>query len=117
MNYPDNLGIAVIGDEDLVNGMRLAGNSRYHLIDASRDSNADVRESLHELASDPGVGIIVIQEEYAEHAKDIIDSIRNGKRMTPVIIDVPSKYGTKLGDIGAFYKAYVKRFIGFDVEI
>jgi vacuolar-type H+-ATPase subunit F/Vma7 len=31
-----HLDIAVIGDEDLVNGLRLAGVSRYHVIEDGR---------------------------------------------------------------------------------
>ena len=117
MKHPGHLTIATIGDEDLVNGIRLAGISRCYLIEGDRNIRADVRRSLTELVSDPEIGIIVIQEEYAEFAEDMISSARGEKTMTPVIIEVPSKYGTKFEDIRAFYKAYIKRFIGFDVEI
>jgi len=117
MTHPEHLTIAAIGDEDLANGMRLAGINRYYLLDSDRDLHADVRKALAELVSDPDIGIVVIQEEFAEHAEDVIADIRNQKRMTPVIIEVPSKYGTRFEDIRAFYKAYIKQFIGFDVEI
>jgi vacuolar-type H+-ATPase subunit F/Vma7 len=109
--------IAVIGDEDLVNGMRLAGLSRYFLIAGNGDVTANVRRVLAELVGDPEIGIIVILEEYAEHARDLIARVRGEKRMTPVIVEVPSRYGTKHKDITALYKAYIKSFIGFDVEI
>ena len=112
-----DLTIAVVGDEDLVNGMRLAGLSRYCLIEGNSDVRADVRRGLTELVKDPEIGIIIILEEYAEHADDLIAGLRGEKSMTPVIVEVPSKYGTKHEDIGALYKAYIKHFIGFDVEI
>ena len=117
MTHPEHLTIAIIGDEDLVNGMRLAGISRYYLVEGDRDSRTDVRRALTEMIGDTEVGIIVIQEEHAEHVDDLIAGVRNVKRMTPVILEVPSKYGTKLEDVGTFYKAYIKHFIGFDVEI
>ena len=109
----EHLTIAAIGDEDLVNGMRLAGISRYCLIEGDQQ----VREALTELVNDPEIGIIIILEEYAKHAEDLIAGVRDKKSMTPVIVEVPSKYGTKYKDIGALYKAYLKHFIGFDVEI
>ncbi len=109
--------IAAIGDEDLVNGMRLAGISRYCLIEGNSDVRADVRRVLAELVSDSQIGIIVILEEYAEYAEDLIAGVRDKKSMTPVIVEVPSKRGTKYKDVEEFYKAYIKRFIGFDVEI
>ncbi len=111
------LTIAAIGDEDLVNGMRLAGVSRYCTIERNSDVRADVRRVLAEQVRDPEIGIIVILEEYAEHAEDLIAGVRGEKSMTPVIVEVPSRYGTKYKDIGALYKAYIKHFIGFDVEI
>jgi vacuolar-type H+-ATPase subunit F/Vma7 len=112
-----DLTIAAIGDEDLVNGLRLAGLSRYFLIEGNGDVPANVRRVLAELIRDPEIGIIIILEEYAEHANDLIAGVRGGKGMTPVIVEVPSKHGTKHEDIGALYKAYIKSFIGFDVEI
>jgi len=112
-----HLTIAVVGDDDLVNGMRLAGISRFCLIESNSDISAEVRRCLAELVRDPDIGIIIILEEYAEHAVDLIARVRDEKGMTPVIIEVPSKYGTKYEDIGALYKAYIKHFIGFDVEI
>ncbi|MBT9159586.1 MAG: V-type ATP synthase subunit F [Dehalococcoidia bacterium] len=117
MTRLEHLAIAAIGDEDLVNGMRLAGISRYRLIEGDGDIRADVRRSLTELVNDSEIGIIIILEEYAEHAEDLIAGVRGEKSMTPVIVEVPSKHGTKHKDIGALYKAYLKHFIGFDVEI
>ncbi|HAZ31210.1 MAG TPA: hypothetical protein DCY61_00645 [Dehalococcoidia bacterium] len=117
MTRLQHLTIAAIGDEDLVHGMRLAGVSRYCLIEGNSDVRADVRRGLAELVRDPEIGIIIILEGYAEHAEDLIAGVRGEKSMTPVIVEVPSRYGTKHEDIGALYKAYIKHFIGFDVEI
>ena len=117
MTLINNLNIAIIGDEDLVNGMRLAGVTRYHVIKDDTGIEEDVREALTELINEPEIGIIAIQENYAEHVEDLIDKVKVEKRLTPVIIEVPSKYGTKYKDVTGYYKSYVRKFTGFDIEI
>ena len=47
------LGIAVIGDEDLVNGLRLAGISKYHIIkEIDQDIAENVNRALAKLISE-----------------------------------------------------------------
>ncbi len=112
-----HLNIAVIGDEDLVSGLRLAGVSRYHIIKGDREAEEDVRQALTELIGEPEIGIIAIQEDYTKYVADLITQVQEGAKLTPVIIEVPSKYGTKYEDITQYYKVYIRKFIGFDVEI
>jgi len=112
-----HLNIAVIGDEDLVSGLRLAGVSRYHVIKDNHDAGEDVRQALTELIGAHEVGIIAIQEDYVEYVEDLMTQVKEGKSLTPVIIEVPSKYGTKYQDITQYYKVYIRKFIGFDIEI
>jgi len=112
-----NLSIAIIGDEDLVNGLRLAGVRRYHVIKGNHDTEEDVKNALTELIGEADVGIIAIQEDYAQYVEDLIAQVKEGKRLTPVIIEVPSKYGTKYHDVAQYYKSYVRKFTGFDIEI
>jgi len=114
---PKPLNIAIIGDEDLVNGLRLAGVAKYHVIKDDRDTEEDVRKALTELIGEPEVGIIALQEDYVQYVEDLIVQVKEEKRLTPVIIEIPSKYGTKYGDVTAYYKQYVRKFTGFDVEI
>ncbi|GAI45601.1 unnamed protein product, partial [marine sediment metagenome] len=52
-----------------------------------------------------------------EYVKDLLTRLREGKRVIPVIIDVPSKLGTQHKDVVGYYKAFVRKSIGFDVEI
>jgi len=111
------LSVAVIGDEDLVNGMRLAGINKYHIMDSEQDVTQQVRESLNKLVNDPEVGLVVILEEYTSHVDDILNQVKAGRRLTPVIIEIPSKRGTSYGDTKQYYKAFIRKFIGFDVEI
>ncbi len=109
--------IVVIGNADLVNELRLAGISRYHLIRDEHDAAGEVRQALTNLISEPDVGVIVISEDYAEYVGDLLAQARAGKRMVPVIVEVPTKHGTKYGDVREYYKAYIRKFIGFDIEI
>jgi vacuolar-type H+-ATPase subunit F/Vma7 len=112
-----HLDIAVIGDEDLVNGLRLAGVSRYYVIEGDHDAGQDVTKALNDLISEPGTGIVIIQEDCVKYVEDLMAQVEQDKRMTPVIIEVPSKYGTHYEDVTQYYRAYIKKFIGFDIEI
>jgi vacuolar-type H+-ATPase subunit F/Vma7 len=110
------LDIAVIGDEDLVNGLRLAGVRRYRIV-GEGDSGEEVRQALNELTAEADVGIIVILEDYVKHVEDLMTQIKERKVSPPVFVEVPSKYGTHYGDVAKYYKAYIRKFIGFDIEI
>ncbi len=112
-----HLHIAVIGDEDLVNGLRLAGVSRYYVIKDSHNTGEDVRKVLSSLIDEPDIGIVGIQEDYVKYGEDLIARIEREKKATPVIIELPSKYGTKYRDVTRYYREYIRKFIGFDVEI
>ena len=112
-----HLNIAVIGNEDLVSALRLAGVSRYHTIRDNHEAEENVRRTLTELIGEPEVGIIAIQEDYAKYAEDLITQVQEGEKLTPVIIEVPSKYGTKHADVTEYYKTYIKKIIGFDIQI
>ncbi len=112
-----HLNIAAIGDEELISGLRLAGISKYHVIKGNHNIREDVRKALGELINEPDIGVIVIPEDYAEYVEDILNRVMGGKRITPVIIEVPPKSGTKHKDVVGYYKAFIKASIGFDVEI
>jgi len=117
MTSIQHLSIAVIGDEDLVSTLRLAGVSRYHIIKVDNEAEQAVRQALTELIGEPEVGIIAIQEDYAQYAEDLISQVQEGEKLTPVIIEVPSKYGTKHEDVTEYYRAYIRNIIGFDIQI
>ena len=112
-----HLNIAVVGDEDLVNMLRLAGIRRYHLIEDGGSTEDDVRKTLTELIADHEISVIAIQEDFAVYVQDLIAQVREGKSLTPVIIEVPSKHGTKYPDAAQYYKAFVSKFVGFEIQI
>jgi vacuolar-type H+-ATPase subunit F/Vma7 len=111
------LDIAVIGDEDLVNGLRLAGVRRYHIVKNDHDIAEEVRKALTEMMDEPNVGVIVILEDYMKHVEDLMAQVKERRVLPPIIIEVPSKYGTRYKDITKYYKSYIRKFIGFEIEI
>ena len=112
-----HLDIAVIGDEELVNALRLAGISKHYTIKGNHDTRENVRKALTELLTRPDVGIVIILEDYAEYVEDLVTQVKKGKGTTPVIVQVPSKFGTKYPDIREYYRALIRESIGFEVEI
>ena len=111
------LDIAVVGDEELVNAMRLAGISRHYTIKGDHDVRENVRKALTDLLAEPDIGIAIILEDYAEYVEDLVAQVKKGKGTTPVIVEVPSKFGTKYPDIREHYRALIRESIGFEVEI
>jgi len=112
-----NLSVAIIGNADQAAVMRLAGVEKYQVIVGEHDIQEDVREALTRFLSDPSIGIIVIAEDYVDYVNDLLSQVRERKRITPVIVEIPSKFGAKWPDVRAYYKDYTKRLIGFAVEI
>ncbi len=111
------LDIVVVGDQELVNALRLAGSSRYYIIEDDHDVRENVRKALTELITQPDVGIVVMLEDYAQYAEDLLTQVRKGRAITPVIIEVPSKFGTKYPNVRDYYRASIRESIGFEVEI
>jgi vacuolar-type H+-ATPase subunit F/Vma7 len=111
------LDIVVIGDEELVNALRLPGVSKHYVIKGDHDVRENVRNALTELLAGPDIGIVIILEDYIEYIEDLVGQVRKGKGITPVIVEVPSKFGTKYPDIREHYRALIREAIGFEVEI
>ncbi len=112
-----HLDIAVIGDEELVNALRLAGTSKYYVIKGDSNAHENVRQALTELIADPDVGIVIMLEGYAQYVEDLVTRVRKKKTLSPVIVEVPSKFGTKYPDVREYYRVFIRESVGFDVEI
>ncbi|MBE0430611.1 MAG: V-type ATP synthase subunit F [Dehalococcoidia bacterium] len=112
-----HMDIGVIGDEELVNALRLAGISKHYMMDESHDLADSVRKALTELLADPDVGIVIILENYAQRVQDLVDQVRKRKGVTPVIVEVPSKSGTMYPNVRDYYRTRIRQSIGFEVEL
>ena len=110
-------GIAVIGDADLVTLLRLAGLSHYHVIENTENVEMDVRETMGQRIDESDVSIVAIQADYTPYVQDMIDRVTEDKRLTPIIIEVPSRSGTGDENAAEYYRKFVRKFVGFDIEI
>ncbi len=110
------LGIVVVGDEDLVAGMRLGGVGKYVTVRNDPSAREEVRKVMSNIINDATVGVIALQEDYMPFAEAAINQLRLEKRLTPVIIGVPSKLGARADTIEQ-YKAFIRRFVGFEIQI
>lgn len=117
MTQLKQLDVAVVGDEELVNALRLAGSTRYYMIKDDPDARESVRSALTDLLADREVGIVMILEDYVQHVEDLLAKARKGRAITPVIIEVPSKFGTRYPDARDYYRAAIRESVGFEVEI
>jgi len=112
-----NMDIAVIGDMELVSTLRLAGLRKTKAIQGDRNLADDIRKSLEEYMNDPDVGVVVIMEDYAEMVESTLAGLRQVKGVLPVIVQVPSKRGTRYPDVVGYYKQFSREYLGFDIEI
>jgi len=87
--------IAVIGDEDTVTGMLLAGIGN---VDARRTSNfmvvdgkttpGQIEDAFTRFTTRPDIAILLINQHVATKIRDIVDNF-SGK--SPTILQIPSK--------------------------
>ncbi len=110
------LNIVIVGEEDLVAGMRLAGVGKYFTIKNDQTARDEVRKVLAILVDDRTVGVVALQEDFMPFAEAIINQLRAEKRLNPVIIGVPAKQGAKADAIEQ-YKSFIRRFVGFEIQI
>ncbi len=112
-----NLDIAVVGNEDQVALMRLAGVEKYQVIEDDPQIREKVREALQEFIDDTSTGIIIIPDDWKSYVDDILKYVGESKKITPIIIEIPSKFTTEKEDVREFYKSYAKKLLGFSIEI
>ena len=109
--------IVVVGGSNLTTLLRLAGVGNYHTIEDDASLETGIREVMTDLINSPSVSIIAIQSDYANYVRDIIDKVSEDKRLTPVIIEVPSGGDTSEENAAEYYRLFVRKFVGFDIEI
>lgn len=117
MTKPEKIDIAIIGNRDQTALMRLAGVEKYRIIADVENIDEKVREALMELSGDSSVGIIMIPEEWAGGAADTLKYIRESKKRTAIVVEIPSGFRAEEQDVREYYKTYTKKLIGFSVNI
>jgi vacuolar-type H+-ATPase subunit F/Vma7 len=111
------LDIAMIGEDDQVALMRLAGVEKYEVVEDSQHLHEKVRGAFTRFMEDPSIGIIVMPVNWTGYVDDLRKEILERKKITPVIIEIPSRFQREKEDVRQYYKSYSKRLLGFTIEI
>ncbi len=118
MIHMQGLDVAIIGNRDQTSLMRMAGVNKYRCLTEDGEELAEnIRKALNDFLNDPAIGIIMIPENWIIHASDITEKIRKDRRISTVIVEIPPDFSAERLDVKAYYKAYTKKLIGFNVEI
>ncbi len=81
--------IAVIGSRDPVLGFGLAGVKELYRVESREDAASAVSRCLQ----DPGIGIMLIEEDIMEILRDTTSVLEQKKNLYPVILAIPGSYG------------------------
>ncbi len=108
--------IAVLAGPALVDALRLVGIRRTRVIDPGAETAGEVRAAIRDWMAGGEVGVIVIGGEFAAHARDLLDGHREGRRLLPVILELPSS-GTTPEDAAAYYRRLCRIFLGLEIEL
>ncbi|MBN2297104.1 MAG: V-type ATP synthase subunit F [Deltaproteobacteria bacterium] len=111
------LTIAMIGSNDQVNFMRMAGIGQWRIITEGGNIEQQVRTAFEELAQDASIGIIIIPDDWTSYINDVLKKIRQQKNVLPAIVEIPTHFDLGLEHIKEFYQTYAKKLIGFSIEI
>ena len=109
--------IAVLAERGLVDALRLAGVGRFRALPADKKMRDEVNETLREWLGNEAIGVIVIGEEHAALVGEQIGAVRASKRITPVIVSVPSLGDAADEDFAGRYQALARRFLGMDIVL
>jgi len=101
--------LVVIGDEDTRTGFKLAGITRTYPGD-------EAKTHLEEILQDDTIGIIMINERFAEENREILNRDRKEKkRLTPIIVEIPDRTGPIKMEIDPIQQL-IRRALGAQIE-
>jgi len=97
-NNQTDMKIAVIGDEDTVTGMVLAGighvdgqGKKNFLIVDSKTVQKDIEEKFHELTARKDTAMVLITQGCADQIRNTVDDYGASGQVIPTILEIPSK--------------------------
>jgi len=97
MNQSD-MKVGIIGDEDTVTGMLLAGvghvdgqGKKNFLIVDSKSHQKDVEEMFHVLTMRKDISMIFITQGTADEIRHVVDAYSASGQVIPTILEIPSK--------------------------
>eukprot|EP00420_Gonyaulax_spinifera_P037870 CAMPEP_0197873258 /NCGR_PEP_ID=MMETSP1439-20131203/3100_1 /TAXON_ID=66791 /ORGANISM="Gonyaulax spinifera, Strain CCMP409" /LENGTH=122 /DNA_ID=CAMNT_0043492301 /DNA_START=9 /DNA_END=377 /DNA_ORIENTATION=+ len=90
--------IGVIGDEDTVTGMVLAGvghvdgsGRKNFLIVDSKTHQKDIEERFQDLTSRKDIAMILITQGSADLIRHVVDGYTSSGQVVPTVLEIPSK--------------------------
>ncbi|EXJ90284.1 V-type proton ATPase subunit F [Capronia coronata CBS 617.96] len=96
--YKDRQFLAVIGDEDSVTGLLLAGighvtdppdSQKNFLVCDSKTEKAQIEKTFNSFTKErKDIGIVLINQHIAEQIRDTVDKFRDA---FPAVLEIPSK--------------------------
>ena len=93
-----DMKIGVIGDEDTVTGMVLAGvghvdgqGKRNFLIVEAKTHQKEIEEKFQELTTRKDVCMIFITQGCADEIRYAVDAYTNSGQVIPTVLEIPSK--------------------------
>jgi vacuolar-type H+-ATPase subunit F/Vma7 len=111
------LDIAIIGEGDQVALMRFAGVEKYEVIEEDQHLHEKVRAAFTRFMEDPSIGIIVVSENWTGYVDDLRKEILEKRKITPVMIEIPSGFQREKENVRQYYQSLTKRLLGFTIEI
>mmetsp|Transcript_92239 Transcript_92239/g.260616 ORF Transcript_92239/g.260616 Transcript_92239/m.260616 type:complete len:134 (-) Transcript_92239:221-622(-) len=97
LNQAD-MKIGLIGDEDTVTGMVLAGighidgqGKKNFLIVDSKTHQKDIEEKFHELTTRKDICMILITQGCADEIRYAVDAYTSSGQVIPTVLEIPSK--------------------------
>jgi len=101
--------LVVIGDEDTRTGFKLAGITRTY-------PGNEAKTHLEEMFQDSTIGIIMINERFAEENREILNLARKEKkRLAPIIVEIPDSTGPIKREIDPLQEL-IRRALGAQIE-
>ena len=76
--------MAVLGDEELVWGMMLAGIRNARITKGPDDT----RETLNEWVRDPEIGVVLLAGHAADQVRPFLSAVRKSKKLYPLIVEI-----------------------------
>ncbi|OLP79512.1 V-type proton ATPase subunit F [Symbiodinium microadriaticum] len=94
----NDMKIGLIGDEDTVTGMLLAGvghvdgqGKKNFLVVDSKVHIKDIEDHFNDLTTRKDISMILITQDSAELIRRAVDEFANSGQMVPTVLEIPSK--------------------------
>ena len=103
--------VVVVGDEDAVAGLKLAGVSEGRVVKTPREAE----EALREAVRDEDLAVLLITDDVASMVPSLVQELY--LRPRPAVVEVPSKKGVEREEREDPIRELLRRAIGVEVSV